>query len=95
MPQELPVRGHSRTLSGSPGFPALQKSNVDLNCPVSFQSALQDSELGQLPGDGHSPQRSPQENNVAEAEGQHISDCLPAAVQPHGRESPLTAEPAR
>jgi len=32
---------------------------------------------------------------VAEAEGQHISVCLPAAVQPHVRESPPTAEPAR
>uniref|UniRef100_A0A669PQM0 Transforming acidic coiled-coil containing protein 2 n=1 Tax=Phasianus colchicus TaxID=9054 RepID=A0A669PQM0_PHACC len=64
------------------------------NSSVENQSALQDSELGQLPGDGHSTKRSPQENSVARAGGQHVSDCLPAAVQLDGSESPLTAGPA-
>ncbi|XP_042719747.1 transforming acidic coiled-coil-containing protein 2 isoform X3 [Lagopus leucura] len=58
------------------------------------QSALQDSELSQPPGDEHSTKRSPQENSVARAGGQHVSDQLPAAVQPDGSESPLTAGPA-
>uniref|UniRef100_A0A8C3PZ92 Transforming acidic coiled-coil containing protein 2 n=1 Tax=Chrysolophus pictus TaxID=9089 RepID=A0A8C3PZ92_CHRPC len=64
------------------------------NSSVENQSALQDSELGQLPGDGHSTKRSPQENSVARAGGQHVSDRLPAAVQLDGSESPLTAGPA-
>ncbi|KAM9611717.1 transforming acidic coiled-coil-containing protein 2 isoform 10-T10 [Morphnus guianensis] len=45
------------------------------------QSAPQDSELGQPPGNGHSLKRSPQENSVERSGGQDISDLLPAAVQ--------------
>ncbi|XP_069653247.1 transforming acidic coiled-coil-containing protein 2 isoform X10 [Haliaeetus albicilla] len=45
------------------------------------QSAPQDSELGQPPGNGHSLKRSPQENSVEGSGGQDISDLLPAAVQ--------------
>lgn len=95
VPQKLSVRGHGKTAPDPPGFPVLRKSSTDLNCPVSFQSALQDSELSQPPGDEHSTKKSPQENSVARAGGQHVSDHLPAAVQPDGSESPLTAGPAR
>ncbi|KAM6092289.1 transforming acidic coiled-coil-containing protein 2 isoform 3-T3 [Theristicus caerulescens] len=45
------------------------------------QSAPEDSELGQPPGNGHGLKRSPQENSVERSGGQDISDLLPAAVQ--------------
>ncbi|XP_074446345.1 transforming acidic coiled-coil-containing protein 2 isoform X4 [Larus michahellis] len=45
------------------------------------QSAPQDSELGQPPGNGHGLKRSPQENSVERSGGQDISNLLPAAVQ--------------
>ncbi|XP_032301432.1 transforming acidic coiled-coil-containing protein 2 isoform X4 [Coturnix japonica] len=64
------------------------------NSSAENQSALQDSELGQPLGDEHGTKRSPQESSEARAGGRDISDCLPAAAQPNGSESPLTAEPA-
>ncbi|KAM6264706.1 transforming acidic coiled-coil-containing protein 2 isoform 10-T14 [Spheniscus humboldti] len=44
------------------------------------QSAPQDSELGQPPGNGHGLKRTPQENSIERSGGQDVSDLL-AAVQ--------------
>ncbi|XP_021255929.1 transforming acidic coiled-coil-containing protein 2 isoform X1 [Numida meleagris] len=60
------------------------------NSSAENQSALQDSELGKPPGDGHDTKRSPQESRVGRAGGQHVSDHPPAAVQPDRSEAPLT-----
>ncbi|XP_009276204.1 PREDICTED: transforming acidic coiled-coil-containing protein 2 isoform X3 [Aptenodytes forsteri] len=50
------------------------------NSSAEDQSAPQDSELGQPPGNGHGLKRTPQENSIERSGGQDISD-LPAAVQ--------------
>ncbi|XP_026707352.1 transforming acidic coiled-coil-containing protein 2 [Athene cunicularia] len=51
------------------------------NSSAENQSAPQDSELGEPPGNGHGLKRSPQENSTERSGGQDISDLLPAAVQ--------------
>ncbi|XP_067155717.1 transforming acidic coiled-coil-containing protein 2 [Apteryx mantelli] len=57
------------------------------------QSSPQDSESGQLPGNGQDIKRSTQEKSIERSGGQNISDHLPAAVPLAESISPLNPGP--
>ncbi|XP_051475265.1 transforming acidic coiled-coil-containing protein 2 isoform X3 [Apus apus] len=64
------------------------------NSSAENQSAPQDSELGQPPGNGQGLKSSPQETSIERSGGQDCSDLLPAAVQLAESISPSTPGPA-